>query len=79
MPRERVTPLWPIALAPARLADVLQVHRSVIDRAIAAGDLTVFQHGSARRILIADVVLWIKTTWKLPKQRRRRRHVEVPQ
>jgi hypothetical protein len=75
MPRRRVTPLFPIAISPSRLADVLEVSRDVIGAAITAGHLRVYQHGLARRILIEDVVMWIKTTWTI-KQPKGTRHGE---
>ncbi len=65
MARRRVTPLFPVACSPQRIADCLDVDRRVIDRAVSEGHLTVYQHGLARRILIQDVVHWIKTQWKI--------------
>lgn len=65
MARKRVVPLFPVAVAPSRLADCLDVHRKVIYAAIAAGHLRVFEHGKARRILVQDAVAWITNHWQL--------------
>jgi hypothetical protein len=45
MPRKRVVPLWPIALAPARLSDCLGLHRKYVEAAIREGYLPVYAHG----------------------------------
>jgi hypothetical protein len=41
MGRKRVAPLFPIAVAPARAAKVLDIHRGKIDAAIRSGELRV--------------------------------------
>jgi excisionase family DNA binding protein len=65
MARHRVTPLFPIAVSVMRLAESIGVHRKHIDRAVADGELRVYQRGQSRRILVEDAVHWIKTTWKI--------------
>lgn len=63
--RQRITPLFPIAVAPVRLSECIGVHRKVIDRAVNAGELRIYEKGKARRILVEEAVQWIKTTWKI--------------
>jgi excisionase family DNA binding protein len=65
MARKRITPLFPIGISVARAAECLEVHRAKIDAAIKAGELRLYQHGVARRILVADLVEWVRTTWKI--------------
>jgi excisionase family DNA binding protein len=62
--RERASKLWPIALSPASLADVLDVDRRVIDRMIRFGQLPIYQIGTKRRVLIEDAVNAIRKYWK---------------
>jgi hypothetical protein len=64
MPRARVTPLFPVAVAPARAAECLGVRRAAIDEAIRAGELIVYQKGLKRRVLVEDLVAWVRNTWK---------------
>ena len=65
MPHHRKVPLWPVAVAPARASEIIGVHRKVIARATADGSLRVYEHGKARRILVCDLVDWVKSTWRL--------------
>jgi hypothetical protein len=61
--RNRVTPLFPIGVAPARAAECIGVRRAVIDAAIHAGELVVYQKGLKRRILVEDLTAWVRKTW----------------
>jgi excisionase family DNA binding protein len=56
--------LFPIAVSVAEVADSLGVERREIYRAIKEHGLPVYRHGTKRRILVADVVAWIRATWK---------------
>lgn len=62
--RERAQRLFPIALSPASLADALDVDRRVIDRMIMLGQLTVYQVGAKRRVLIEDATNAIRQYWR---------------
>jgi len=73
MARARAFRLFPIALSPQGVADALGIHRGKIDAAIHAGELAVYQHGSHKRILVCDVVDWIRDlrksgTWRKIKK-----------
>jgi excisionase family DNA binding protein len=46
------------------LSDALGIERRVIYDAIKNHGLPVYRHGVKRRVLIADVVNWIRATWK---------------
>jgi hypothetical protein len=56
--------MFPIALSPAALADALGIDRRKVDHAIKHQSLSVYQLGASRRILVADAVDWVRTTWK---------------
>ena len=60
----RATPIMPLAVSVLRAAAMLDVRRQVIDEAVKLGHLRVYQHGNARRILIEDIVEWIKNEWR---------------
>jgi hypothetical protein len=62
--RERNTPLFPIALSPARLAHVLDIRPEVIADAIKNDLLPVYRNGAKRRVLVTDAVEWIRNTWE---------------
>lgn len=62
--RERRNALFPVAISPARAAEALDVHRKMITAAIKSGELPVYCHGLKRRILIEDLVAWIRHTWR---------------
>ena len=69
MARQRAFRLFPLALSPQGVSDALGIHRGKIDAAIHAGELAVYQHGAQRRILVCDVVDWIRDlkntgTWR---------------
>jgi hypothetical protein len=70
--RARVTPLFPIAVSVSRAAECLGVDRAVIDEAVRMGHLIVYQRGLKRRILVEDLVRWVRTTWRnnhvIPRQ-----------
>jgi hypothetical protein len=56
--------LFPVAMSPAACAEALQIHRRKIDRAIRFEGLPVYQNGSERRVLVQDLVDWVRRTWK---------------
>jgi hypothetical protein len=62
--RERLTPLFPIALSPTRLAHVLDIRPEVVADAIKHDLLPAYRKGTKRRVLVADAVEWIKNTWE---------------
>ena len=64
MPRQNKSPVYPIALSPARLAQALDLRADQLTAAINAGELTVYQIGVKRRVLVRDAVRWIRRTWK---------------
>jgi excisionase family DNA binding protein len=60
MPRAHKTPLWPVALSPARAAAVLGIRPDQIQEAIRAGHLPVYTIGIKRRVLIEDLVAYVR-------------------
>lgn len=64
MPRRRLSPLFPIAVSPAELADQLGVRLEVISAAIKNGSLECFKHGLARRVLVEDAVEFVRKNWE---------------
>lgn len=56
--------LWPILLSVSECASALGIERREIYAAVASGDLPMYRHGTKRRLLTADVVDWIRNTWK---------------
>jgi hypothetical protein len=65
--RERVTPLFPIALSPAKLADVLGVRPEMIADAIKNDLLPAYrprQGVKRHRVLVQDATDWIRNTWE---------------
>jgi hypothetical protein len=66
MPRRsrRTEPLWPVvAVSVARLADALDISRSEIYEAIKDDALICYRKGVKRRILVADAIEWVRSTW----------------
>lgn len=57
-------PIWPLTLNVSELAAACGVSRRVIYDAHRAGQLTIFQHGTARRILTEDATRWIRRYWQ---------------
>ena len=66
MPRANLSPLFPIALSPQRLAQALEVNPRVVMQAIKAKELPVYKLGLKRRVLIVDAVEWIREYWSVP-------------
>jgi hypothetical protein len=64
MPRERRTSLFPVAVSPARAADALGIRAEEINEAIKHGELHCYVKGIRRRVLIADLVEWVRHYWK---------------
>jgi hypothetical protein len=64
MPCARKTPLFPVALSPNRSAEVLGIRADQIQEAIRVGDLIVYQKGLKRRVLVEDLVAWVRNTWE---------------
>lgn len=62
--RERRTAIFPIALSPAKLADCLGIRPEVVTAAIKQRALPCYRKGAKRRVLIADAVTWVRTTWE---------------
>lgn len=56
--------LWPILLSISECAAALGIERREIYAAISSGALPLYRHGTKRRVLTADVVTWIRQTWK---------------
>jgi excisionase family DNA binding protein len=77
MGRPRKNALYPVAIAPSRAAECLGLHRSKIDAAVRAGDLRVYTLGLARRILVCDLIEWVRS-WKIA-QGRKRHGPQVPE
>lgn len=63
MPRRTKSPLYPIALSANALAQCLDIHSRKVYAAIKDGALPVYENGKSRRILVSDVVDWVRT-WK---------------
>jgi excisionase family DNA binding protein len=61
MPRTSKTPLFPVAISPARAGEVLGVRLEKVHDAIREGALPCYQLGAKRRVLIADLVEWVRT------------------
>lgn len=61
MPRERRTPLFAVAMSPARAADAIGIRADEIYEAINAGLVPVYQKGIRRRVLVADLSAWVRT------------------
>lgn len=76
MARRNLSPLFPIALSPAQLAQTLQIDPGVIYAAISAGELKVYQRGVARRVMVMDACLWIEKHWDIVTRTRRNKHTE---
>jgi hypothetical protein len=66
MPRANLSPLFPIALSPQRLAQALEINPRVVLAAIRANELPVHQLGTKRRVLVGDAVEWIREYWSVP-------------
>ena len=64
MPRERRTTLFPIAVSPAMAADALGIRAEQIQDAITRGELHCYVKGVRKRVLIADLVEWVRNYWK---------------
>jgi excisionase family DNA binding protein len=60
---KRDRPLYPIAVSPTMAAHVLGIHKDKIYSAINDGELSIYTLGAQRRVLIADIVDWIRATW----------------
>jgi hypothetical protein len=56
--------LFPIALSASALARALQINKTKVLRAVRDGEVDCYSLGTAKRILVADAIEWIKTTWK---------------
>jgi hypothetical protein len=61
MARARRKPLFPIALSPAATADALQIRLKVVRDAILSGALPAYQTDRRVRVLVADLVEWVRT------------------
>ena len=59
-------PICIVALAPNAVATAIGISTDKVRKAILAGDLKVYQHGQARRILVSDVETWIRS-WRKTK------------
>jgi excisionase family DNA binding protein len=57
-------PICILALAPNAVATAIGISTDKVRKAILAGDLPVYQHGQARRVLISDVETWIRSWHK---------------
>jgi hypothetical protein len=64
MPRQNKSPVYPVALSPARMAQALSIRADQITDAIRRGELPVYQLGVKRRVLVRDAARWIRRTWK---------------
>lgn len=64
MPRKRRTPLFPVAVSPARAAESLDIQPEEIQDAIKSGELPCYIKGIRRRVLIADLIEWVRHYWK---------------
>jgi hypothetical protein len=62
--RERRTAIFPIALSPAKLAECLGIRDTVVADAIKNDLLPVYRQGVKRRVLVADAIEWVRTTWE---------------
>lgn len=56
--------IFPTALSASALARSLGVRPAKVHAAVRAGELPVYVHGKARRILIEDAIRWVRETWK---------------
>src|SRR5438552_2930831 len=65
--RARKTRLFPVAVSPAMLADVLNVRAQEIQDYIAAG-LPCYSVGIRKRILVEDAVRFVRRHWKRVKK-----------
>jgi hypothetical protein len=62
MGRPRLKRLFPIALSFDAVAEALQIPRHVIHDAIyTTAELRAFECGQCRRVLVEDLVAWVKT------------------
>jgi len=64
MPRQRRTPLFPIAASPAQAAYALDIRVEQIQEAITRGDLACYVKGVRKRVLVADLTEWVRKFWK---------------
>jgi len=56
--------LYPCAVSPNEAAAVLGIRAEQIKEAVRMGALPVYQLGTKRRVLIDDLVAWVRATWK---------------
>jgi excisionase family DNA binding protein len=56
--------LWPITLTVSECAKALHVHRRRIYDGIRFEGLALYRDGVRKFLLTADVVEWIRKTWK---------------
>jgi excisionase family DNA binding protein len=56
--------LWPITLTVSECAKALHVHRREIYAGIRLDGLPLYRKGVRKFLLTADVVEWIRKTWK---------------
>ncbi len=71
MPRKRKFSVVQIAVSPLAAADACNCsYEHVILPAVLAGEIPVYTKGSARRILIEDLVKWVRETWSTQQTRK---------
>jgi len=63
--RAHVSHLWPIAVSPHRLADMLCLRLEVVSVAIQSGALECRRIGTKRRVLIRDAEAWLRSKPKV--------------
>jgi excisionase family DNA binding protein len=60
---QRKTRLFPIALSVNGAAEAMSLPRRKLRDAIRDGHLIAYQNGTHVRVLVEDLVAWVKTTW----------------
>jgi len=53
--------LYPIALSPAQASEALQIQPEEVTAAIKTGKLVAYPIGARRRVLVVDLVEWVRT------------------
>jgi excisionase family DNA binding protein len=63
--KSRVRKLFPIARSVESACECLDgIHHSYVRAAVRSGALPVYRLGTKRRVLVADLIAWVRTEWK---------------